>query len=75
MKNLTLEHIAQACKGIYKGSEADKTREVTGIYTDSRKVQEGSLFVPIKGVWPLFPRNIWEKSLIPISRWNLLFRR
>ena len=29
MKNLTLEHIAQACKGIYKGSEADKTREVT----------------------------------------------
>ena len=49
MKNLTLEHIAQACKGIYKGSEADKTREVTGIYTDSRKVQEGSLFVPIKG--------------------------
>ena len=49
MKNLTLEHIAQACKGIYKGSEADKTREVTGIYTDSRKVREGSLFVPIKG--------------------------
>ena len=49
MKNLTLEHIAQACKGIYKGSEADKNREVTGIFTDSRKIREGSLFVPIKG--------------------------
>ena len=43
MKNLTLEHIAQACQGIYRGSEADKTREVTGIFTDSRKMQEGSL--------------------------------
>ena len=38
MKNLTLEHIAQACQGIYKGSEADKTREVEGISTDSRKI-------------------------------------
>src|SRR5699024_7919799 len=49
MKNLTLEHIAQACQGIYKGSEADKTREIEGISTDSRKIQERGLFVPIKG--------------------------
>ena len=49
MKNLTLEHIAQACQGIYKGSEEDKTREIEGISTDSRKIQERGLFVPIKG--------------------------
>ena len=49
MKNLTLEHIAEACKGIYKGSEADKTREVTGIFTDSRKIREGSLSCLSKG--------------------------
>ena len=49
MKNLTLEHIAQACRGQYRGPEEKKDKEAAGIFTDSRKVQEGGLFVPIKG--------------------------
>lgn len=49
MKNLTLENIAKACKGVYVGSEEMKEREVQGIVTDSRKAEEGFLFVPIKG--------------------------
>ncbi|MBS6195678.1 MAG: UDP-N-acetylmuramoyl-tripeptide--D-alanyl-D-alanine ligase [Clostridiales bacterium] len=49
MKNLTLEHIAQACHGIYRGPEEKKNICVTAITSDSRKVEEGGLFVPIKG--------------------------
>ena len=49
MKNLTLENIAKACGGIYVGSDADRTREVADIVTDSRKAKEGSLFAAIPG--------------------------
>ena len=49
MKNLTLEHIAQACNGSYHGSEAQAKQEVQSIFTDSRKAAKGGLFVPIKG--------------------------
>ena len=49
MKNLTLEHIAEACQGIYIGPEEKKQLEVKSIFTDSRKTEEGGLFVPIKG--------------------------
>ena len=49
MKNLTLEHIAKACEGIYVGPEEKKHLEVQSIFTDSRKAEEGGLFVPIKG--------------------------
>ena len=48
MKNLTLEHIAQACSGIYCGPEDKKDRCVTSITSDSRKAEEGCLFVPIR---------------------------
>lgn len=49
MKNLTLEHIAQVCKGIYYGAEEKKNICVTSITSDSRKAEEGCLFVPIPG--------------------------
>ena len=49
MKNLTLEHIAAACNGSYAGPEEKKSMCVSDITTDSRKVTEGCLFVPIKG--------------------------
>lgn len=49
MKNLTLANIAGACGGTYVGSEADKSREVQEITTDSRQAKEGSLFVAIVG--------------------------
>lgn len=49
MKNLTLAHIAEACHGTYVGTEEKKNQEVSSIFTDSRKAEEGGLFVPIKG--------------------------
>lgn len=49
MKNLTLENIAKVCGGVYVGSPEKRKQEVQGIVTDSRKMEEGFLFVPIKG--------------------------
>lgn len=49
MKNLTLEHIAQACHGRYCGPEDKKQICVTSITSDSRKAEPGCLFVPIPG--------------------------
>ena len=49
MKNLTLEHISQACHGIYRGSEEAREKCITAVTTDSRKVEPGCLFVPIVG--------------------------
>lgn len=49
MKNMTLENIAKACGGTYCGSDADRTKEIGDITTDSRQAKAGSLFVAIKG--------------------------
>lgn len=49
MKNLTLEHIAQVCGGVYRGPENKKHICVTSITSDSRKAEPGCLFVPILG--------------------------
>lgn len=49
MKNMTLEHIAEACSGIYYGEERAKQTVIRGAVTDSRQVEEGFLFIPVKG--------------------------
>lgn len=49
MKNLTLLNITSACDGQYVGEESRKSSEIQGAVTDSRQVEEGFLFVPIKG--------------------------
>lgn len=49
MKNMTLENIAKACGGIYIGSDEERRKEIKGAVTDSRQVEEGYLFIPIKG--------------------------
>ncbi|MGI6069275.1 MAG: UDP-N-acetylmuramoyl-tripeptide--D-alanyl-D-alanine ligase [Blautia sp.] len=49
MKNLTLEHIAEVCGGIYHGPQEALKEEVDAITTDSRQAAEGCLFVPIVG--------------------------
>lgn len=49
MKNLTLGNIAQVCGGIYWGPEDKKNICVSSITSDSRKTEEGCLFVPIPG--------------------------
>lgn len=49
MKEMTLEHIAQACHGTYVGDPAKKQTEIAGVTIDSREAGEGCLFIPIKG--------------------------
>lgn len=49
MKNMTLENIAACCNGSYIGTKEAMQTEVTAIVIDSRKVQEGCLFIPIRG--------------------------
>lgn len=49
MKHMSLIRMAEACGGTYYGEESKKDIEVSSITTDSRKAEEGCLFVAIKG--------------------------
>lgn len=49
MKNLTLNNLAEACKGRYCGSLEQGNREVMSIVTDSRQTEPGALFIAIPG--------------------------
>lgn len=67
MKDLTLNNIALACHGIYRGAEDKAECEVDSITTDSRQVMAGCLFVPIKGErvdGHSFIREVMEKGAL-----------
>ena len=49
MKNLTLENLTEVCNGVYFGPADKLHQEISSITTDSRKVEDGTLFVPIVG--------------------------
>ena len=49
MKAMSLREIAAACGGHYYGEEEKLEQSVTGVAIDSRKIEAGFLFVPIKG--------------------------
>ncbi len=49
MKAMSLKEIAAACGGHYYGDESKLNIEVNGVAIDSRKIEEGYLFIPIKG--------------------------
>lgn len=49
MKNMTLENIARACGGEYIGAKEKRQDEIAGAVIDSRLVEPGFLFIPIKG--------------------------
>ena len=49
MKNLTLENITKACHGTFHGTESLLLEEVKNVVIDSRKVEDGFLFVAIDG--------------------------
>ncbi len=49
MKSMSLKEIAISVGGDYYGDDASLTKCVTGVTIDSRKIEEGHLFVPIKG--------------------------
>ena len=49
MKDFTLAEIAKACNGEYVGDESLKNTKITSVERDSRQVNNGSLFLAIKG--------------------------
>lgn len=49
MKHMSLREIAAASGGTYYGNKASLSLEVTGVAIDSRKIEAGYLFIPIKG--------------------------
>ena len=49
MKAMSLREIATACGGHYYGDESKLDSNATGVAIDSRKSEEGYLFIPIKG--------------------------
>ncbi len=49
MKHMSLLEIATACGGQYYGDTSLLHTEVTGVAIDSRKIETGYLFIPIKG--------------------------
>ena len=70
MKNMTLEHIAQACGGTYIGEECDRKKEIQGAVIDSRLVGEGYLFIPIRGArvdGHDFIPAVFERERLPCS--------
>ncbi|MCR5271822.1 MAG: UDP-N-acetylmuramoyl-tripeptide--D-alanyl-D-alanine ligase [Lachnospiraceae bacterium] len=49
MKNMTIEKIAEVCKGKILGDYKQDNTEANGIYIDSRKVSKGDVFIAIEG--------------------------
>ena len=75
MKAMTLRKIAVACGGQYFGDESKLDIEVTGVTIDSRKVEEGFLFVPMKGArvdgHTFIPQVMEKGALCTLSERNL----
>lgn len=46
MRGMTLRAIAEACNGVYYGSEDNLDKEVTDITTDSRKCRMADCLLP-----------------------------
>ena len=49
MEKMSLARIAKACGGTYIGDEKELQREISGVVIDSRQVEEGYLYIPIRG--------------------------
>lgn len=49
MRQMSLINIARACGGIYIGDEMQKNAEIAGAVIDSRQVEAGYLYIPIRG--------------------------
>ena len=71
MKNMTPENIAKWCGGTFTGSDDIKDICVTAVTTDSRKVDKGCLFIPIKGArvdaHKFIPQVLEEGALVTLT--------
>lgn len=75
MREMTIERICAACKGTYHGPEELRTEEITAVSTDSRKIEEGCLYVPIVGArvdgHSFIPQVMEKKALVTLSEKDL----
>lgn len=71
MKQMSLQNIAAACHGTFHGDAALLTKEITGVAIDSRKIEPGFLFVPIKGArvdgHTFIPQVMEKGALVTLS--------
>ena len=76
MKSMSLREIAAACGGTYFGPESNLGIEVSGVAIDSRKIEDGYLFIPIKGArvdGHDFIPAVMEKALCTLSEKDLRY--
>ncbi|MBE5869195.1 MAG: UDP-N-acetylmuramoyl-tripeptide--D-alanyl-D-alanine ligase [Lachnospiraceae bacterium] len=69
MLNMTLERIAQACGGQLYGSPEGDPAEVTCVVLDSRKIEQGGLFVATEGAnvdGHKFIGQVFEKGALAV---------
>ena len=75
MREMTIERICKVCKGTYHGPEKLWTKEITAVSTDSRKIEEGCLYVPIVGAradgHSFIPQVMEKKALVTLSEKDL----
>lgn len=75
MRELTIDRICTACKGIYHGPEELRAKEITAVSTDSRKIEEGCLYVPIVGArvdgHSFIPQVMEKKALVTLAEKDL----
>lgn len=75
MKHMTLQNLTSACHGIYRGDSSLLQKEITGVAIDSRKVEPGFLFVPIKGAkvdgHTFIPQVMEKGALVTLSEHEL----
>lgn len=75
MKEMSLRNIATAVKGKYYGNPDKMDLRVSGVAIDSRKIEQGYLFVPIKGArvdgHTFIPQVMEKGALCTLSEKNI----
>ena len=77
LEQMTLENIARACGGTYVGEDTLRGSEITGAVIDSRQVEPGYLYIPIRGervdghrfIPDVFEKAHWQFCLR--NRWKI----
>lgn len=75
MPHMTLRNLADACGGTYVGDASKLELEITGAVTDSRQVEEGYLFIPIRGEkvdGHSFIEQVFEKGALAVLSEHVL---
>ncbi len=75
MKDLTIKKITEVCHGTYHGPQTLTDTQITAVSTDSRKIEEGCLYVPIVGArvdgHSFIPQVMEKKALVTLSEKEL----